>query len=378
MKTTDQTPTIEIIGNGIVYDNPIPDLRSRNGYFPGAALLEDQTLIGAYAEGEAFESTDMTTIAIISTDNGGHWRTLGPIYDKSAESKLTTDSLKITPINRNHWLAFGYRFDRGEPDSPVGNPATGGLRDSEVILFETMDGGQTWSGPKMVPHAMGRSAEASSPLVVLRDGSWATPIAPFADWDGNLPQGHHGRLLRSYDRGNTWNDDTVTMEFPGRGVTIWEQRLCQLETGRIVVIAWNEEISSGEQFCNHYTISDDNGKTFGEPRSTGIRGQTASVTSLGGTLLLSLHSMRKHTETPGIKACIVDVGRGDWNILHETMLWEPPAPLVRNDKAIKQFAFLKFGQPSAIRLNDGTYYMVHWSIEQGQGKIVWTKFQINV
>lgn len=378
MNTIERAPAIQVVGSGILYDNPIPDLRSRNGYFPNAAVLTDRTLIGAYAEGEAFESTDMTTIAVISTDNGDSWQKIGPIYDKTRESKLTTDYLKMTVITPSHWVAFGYRFDRGEADSPVGNPATGGLRNSEVIWFETVDGGQTWTGPKHIAHTMGKSTEASSPLVILQDGSWVTPISCFADWDGNCPEGYYGRLLRSDDNGETWRDETITMEFPGRGVTIWEQRLCQLETGPIVVVAWNENIRSGEQYCNHYSISDDNGKTFSEPRSTGILGQTASVVSLGGTLLLSLHSLRKHTETPGIKACIVDIDNGDWNIVQETMLWEPPVPLTRNEKAIKQFAFLKFGQPSAVRLHDGTYFMTHWSIEEGQGKILWTKFRVSV
>ncbi len=367
---------IKVESSGILYENPIPDLRSRHGYFPCAAVLTENTLLGMYAEGEAFESTDMTTMVSISTDNGINWSKKGPVYDKDRENKLTTDYLKITAINEENLIAFGYRFDRGEKDSLVGNPETGGLRNSEIILFESEDKGNTWRGPSVIPHSMGKVIEASGPLVILKDGSWVTPIANFADWDGNCPQGYHGRLLRTNDRGNTWNDGTTTMEFPGRGVTIWEQRLCQLETGQIVVIAWNEDMKSGEQFANHYTLSNDNGNTFSGPSSTGIMGQTASVTPLNGTLLLSLHSMRKNTDTPGIKACIVDIGKGNWNIIYETMLWEPAVPITRNDKAIKQFAFLKFGQPSAIRLRDGSYYMVHWYKEEGQGKIIWTKFRI--
>ncbi len=367
---------IKVVNKGILYENPIPDLRSRNGYFPNVTELTGSTLIGLFAEGEAFESTDMTTMVSISTDNGDSWHKKGPVYDKDSEGKLTTDYLKITNVDDDHLLAFGYRFERGEIDSPVGNPETGGLRNSEVILFESGDKGNTWTGPRVIPNALGNSIEASSPLVVLKDGSWVTPIASFADWEGNCEQGYHGRLLRSNDRGTTWSDETTTMEFPGRGVTIWEQRLGQLETGQIVNIAWNEDMNGGEQLANHFTISDDNGQTFSSPRTTGIMGQTASVLPLGGTLLLALHSMRKNTDTPGIKACIVDVAKGSWDILHETMLWEPPLPLTRNDKAIKHFAFLKFGQPSAIKLKDGGYYMVHWYIEEGKGKIIWTKFEI--
>lgn len=367
---------IKVENRGVLYENPIPDLRSRDGYFPGVARLEGDHLIAVFAEGEAFESTDMTTNVSFSRDNGITWSKQGPVYEKDRENKLTTDSLKVTVVDEDTLIALGYRFDRGEPDSPLANPETGGLRRSEIVLCESRDRGKSWNGPRIVAHSFAEGVEASSPLVVLNNGHWVTPITNFVDWDGNCSQGYHGRLLRSEDKGKSWTDRTITMEFPGRGVTIWEQRICQLETGRIVLLAWNEEIDSGNALANHFALSDDNGLTFGKPMTTGIMGQASSLTALGGTRLLSLHCMRKGTDTPGIKACIVDIGQGAWDIRYECMLWEPSASIRESKHAIRQFAFLKFGQPSAIRLSDGSYYMAHWYKEDGHGKILWTKFQI--
>ena len=52
------------------------------------------------------------------------------------------------------------------------------------------------------------------------------------------------------------------MEFPERNTTVWEQRLCELENGNLVVIAWNEVLATGERLPNHYAISEDDGKSF--------------------------------------------------------------------------------------------------------------------
>ena len=45
----------------------------------------------------------------------------------------------------------------------------------------------------------------------------------------------------------TWNDDTVCAFFPGDTVTCYEQRMCQLEDGTLVVISWNEDMKTGQQ-----------------------------------------------------------------------------------------------------------------------------------
>jgi hypothetical protein len=40
------------------------------------------------------------------------------------------------------------------------------------------------------------------------------------------------------------------------------------------------------------------------------------------------------------------------------------------------FAFLKFGQPTAIKLKGNEYMLVNWFIEEGQGKILKIRFSV--
>ena len=47
-----------------------------------------------------------------------------------------------------------------------------------------------------------------------------------------------------------------------------------------------------------------------------------------------------------------------------------------DSKMAEIFSFLKFGQPSAIKLSDGTFLMCHWVCEDGVYKTIATKFEL--
>lgn len=367
---------IRVIDSGVIYENPLPQLKSRHAYFPGVQQLPDESIIAAYVMGEAFESVDQTTVLTRSFDGGKEWKCIGRIYDKSQNNIPVSDYFKLTYIGGNNLVAIGYEFIRKDPNLPIGNPETGGALDDNVIFSISKDLGKTWSFPKIIKTSFKGPVEASAPLTVLSDGSWVTPIANFPNWAGNAEEGYYGRLLRSNDNGRTWDDKTITMEFPERSVTVYEQRICQLQGSGVVVIAWNEDIKENRKLPNHYALSYDNGYTFGEPISTGIMGQSSSVTNICGNKVLALHSIRRDTDRPGIYGYIVDLSKGSWDIEDSSIIWEPNSPITKQAKMAEVFSHLKFGQPSAIKLLDGSYIMTHWVIEDGQGKVLWTRLSI--
>ena len=211
--------------------------------------------------------------------------------------------------------------------------------------------------------------EASAPLYVLQDGSWITPITGFPAWDGSMTGPEAGRALRSYDLGKTWNDDAICMQF-GERVTCYEQRMCQLDSGAIINIGWNENLNTGERLNNHYTVSFDNGKTWSAPIPTGIQGQASSLCALGGDKLLAIHAVRRDTDRPGIYGYVVDFSEKTWKIVDEALLWEPAVPMLKDTKMAEIFSFVKFGQPIAIKLADGSLLLSFWYAQEGQYKTV--------
>ena len=152
--------------------------------------------------------------------------------------------------------------------------------------------------------------------------------------------------------------------------------MCQTDDETIVVISWNENTRTGERMNNHVAISLDNGKTFSAPIDTGIRGQASSILAIGGTKVMSIHAIRRDTDEPGVYAAIADVAGGQWKLISIEKIWAPNTPVIKNTKMAEIFSFLKFGQPSAIKLPDGGFLMCHWTQEDGVYKTIATKFEI--
>lgn len=359
--------------SAVIFENPLPQLRALGSAFPGLCLLPDGKLLAAHQMGQAFESVDGTTYLSESTDGGQSWSAPRRVFDKESEKIPLTDMAKPTLLADGRVALFGYQYFRPNPELPIGNPETGGLLEDEIFISLSADGGKSFGERVHVPCAWGYSAEASAPIYVLQDGSWASPITGFARWDGTPSGRNCGRLLRSFDEGKTWNDDVICTAFEGDKVSCFEQRMCQLDDGTLVVVSWNENMENGERYNNHVTISTDNGKSFSAPIDTGVRGQATSLLALGGNRVLSLHAVRRDTDAPGIYAAISEVVDGAWHLQSIERVWAPATPIVKDTKMAEIFSFLKFGQPSAIRLPDGNLLMTHWEAKDGVYRTMVTK-----
>lgn len=360
-----------------VLEAPRPILRtSLETMFPCLVEVEDGTLLACFTMGTEMDSADSLTHLCRSSDGGRTWSQPQPIFPEFRKISRSETS-KITALGGRRIAALGYAFDRTDPERPLANPQTGGMQEDIVIWAVSEDAGCTWSAPREIRCKWGAHVEASAPLTVLRDGSWISPVAGFPDWDGKMLSRACGRVIRSFDQGNTWNDDVVCMAFPDAQISCYEQRLCQLDSGAIVVIGWNEDLRGGNLLRNHFTASFDNGASFTPPKPTGIAGQAASLCALGGERLLALHAVRRDTNRPGVYACEIDFSGGVWHEIDRKIVWEPSAPLTRSADAAEIFAYLKFGQPSALRLRSGEIIMAFWAEEAGQKRCLTMRLAVD-
>ena len=367
---------MKVRSTNIIYENPLPQLRSIQSTFPFLFELPTGRIGAVSVLGEAFESVDGRSHICFSDDGGKTFSKPTPMFDHEDREGRLTDYAKATALPDGRILAIGYAYLRDDPTLPIGNPKNGGVLNDFVFWSISEDGGKTFSKMRKIDCAWGAHVEASAPITLLRDGSWITPITGFPDWEGNMHGKLCGRALRSYDEGKNWQDDVISMDFGDTPITCYEQRMCQTESGAIISIGWNENLETGERLANHYTYSLDNGKTFTEPVSTGILGQASSVCSLGGERLLALHAIRRDTDKPGIYGYVIDFSARSWNIVDSALIWEPKTPVKKDDKMAEIFSFLKFGQPGAILLSDGDVLMSHWYAESGEYKTVATRITI--
>lgn len=369
-------PRIDVRDFVVLYENPKPHVKSRHAYFPAITQLPSGELIALFVIGEAFESVDLATNVSRSSDNGSTWQLQGPLFDKSAVPIPVSDTMKPLVLDDGSLIAMGYWFHRGNPEEGLGNPETEGIQPGDDIISFSNDNGRTWTVPQAITTSYPELLEVSGPPVQLRCGDVIAAGATFKRWDGTLPSGQLGVLLRSRDRGKTWTDTEKYFEAPNRGFSPFETRVCEMQDGRLVALAWAFNYDTGENLPNHYTVSHDNGHTWTAPINTGIPAQASNLLWLGGDMLLTIHSHR--SGEVGLVVRIVDLSGDKWTTVCEKNILRSALPQSNTDGFTSQCASLRFGQPSLTKLQNGDIIACYWCVEDGLGRILTQKLAVEL
>ena len=362
-------PEIRYIEGHVLYANPKPHVRSRQAYFPGLVKLPSGDLLATLMIGEAFESANGTTYLARSKDAGRTWSLEGKLYDATALPNPMSDCLKPTLLADGSLLAMGYRFQRDDPEQSISISETGGILPGEDIVSFSSDEGRIWSAPEEIPRNRPELYELSGPAVQLRSGDLVAVGALYKMPDGSNPSGQIGVLLRSGDRGKTWDDSTEFFRTGAGNLTPFEPRLAEMQDGRLVALVWAYDQAADRHYANHVVVSGDDGHTWSEPIDTGVMGQASNLTWLGDDSLLTIHAHRG--VEIGICVRIVDFAQNNWRVLTETVIYGQGAgdQTKQGQTAAEMFKSLRFGQPSLLPLGDGDFLAAHWCVEEGQGKI---------
>jgi sialidase-1 len=359
---------VEKISEHIVYVNPLPQLRSRHAKFPGMVQLPSGELLCLFEIGEAFESADCQTYVSRSTDMGCTWALQGPLYDmkKLPIDYQVSEIMKPTLLRDGSLIAVGYRYDRSNPDLPIGNP-NGGILPGENTSSFSSDQGRTWRIPQVIKTGYPEFLEVSGPCIETVSGDLLAVGCPMMLLDGSNPSGQIGVVLRSSDKGMNWDCTTKYFTTPGNKISAWEARLCEMQPGRIVVIVWAFDYANQKHLANHVVVSHDNGKTWSKPIDTSHMGQASNLMWLGDEKVLTIHAHR--AGDVGLYVRLVDFANDSWNMLAEEVIWGNAKAQDTSKNIIDQFANLRFGQPSLLKHSNGEILATFWCIEDGIGKV---------
>ena len=359
---------INVIDSHVLYENPVPHLRSRHGYFPGVIVLPDGDLLAAVVIGEAFEAVDLTTTVLRSRDLGRSWESEQPILNKERDFECPlSDCLKATRLSDGTLIGMGYAFLRRDPDQGLSNPDTDGVQPGHNLVVFSTDAGRTWSAPRLLALSRPELLEISGPCILLENADLLAAGTPMPVWDGSQPSGNIGVLLRSRDQGLTWDDSTVYFRTAPGQLCPLEARLCEMQPGRIAALVWAVDRDRGCSVNNHVTVSTDSGCTWSDPIDTGVPGQASGLLWLAGDQLLTIHAQREGDVGLFVRA--VTLAGTTWRVHEEKNIWNRAAAAKIGTYA-EMTQNLRFGQPSLTRLPNNDILAVHWAVEQGQGRIL--------
>jgi sialidase-1 len=341
-----------------IYANPDPLLVSRQATFPGLTQLPNGEILVIFTLGQAFDAADNRAVVSRSSDNGRTWS--APVRLSSKELvPEESESYKPLRLRNGTLLAAGYVFVRPDPLQPVIDPKTFELLKLRNKVSFSEDDGHSWSMPQYFD-VEGEPLELSGPCIELASGRIIAATTPFH----LRKEGHAGWIIASDDGGKSFRKLSEFFRSPGGNVSTWETRLCELSPGRIAVMFWAYDNAGAKNLNNHLVISEDGGANFGPARDTGVHGQASSLMPLGGSKILSIHTHRENDARLVVRR--VELGTGGFVVEEELDLFKDDSMGSSTADIKKQFASLKFGQPSLLKLHNGEVLAACWSFENSQ------------
>lgn len=365
------------IETGILFRNKVPHLKSRHAYFPSVVELPNGNMVASFVIGEAFEALDLSTYISISEDGGKSWSEARPL--EIEDDRLISSVGRLTVLDDGSlvcMLAYYIRDDH--PAEGLANPETLGFVPTELYLLRSVDGGLSWSSSLRIESPFPDvSYEACSSIVVLGDGSWIWPTSTWRDWEAKSSIGMKMIALVSWDKGATWSDYMDVMDRAEEQIIFWEGKILELTDGALLSVAWAHDEKNGKDLPNQYALFDREKGVWSSPRSTGIWGQTMSVTQLENNKLLVVY---RRMDQPGLWANICHTNTGQWFNEAEICLWGNQNSSLNQSsgKMVQDFNELKFGAPCITPLRDGNVFVSFWAYENLVSNIRWIKFTLGV
>jgi hypothetical protein len=353
---------IKMVSEGILYRNPSPGLKAECAYLPNVVPLPDTDILCLYRIGSAFYSADGTLAMLRSSDGGGTWVPEGLVWDpRKDQTPHSYTAPHATLLSDGTLLLVARRWNHSDPNRPIFNPRTGGIRAGEHVLFRSTDVGRTWSDPETLDLPGAGLADTPSQIIELNDGRWFLACELWKGWNDTRPLHIKGFAVFSRDQGKTWTD---SVDLPGAADRMYSHsRYTRMLDGRIAALQWTQEVGTANDLELHLTVSDSTGTKWSDPQPTGIMGQTSWLADLGDGVLAAAYTSRVGMQ-PGI--CVVlseDEGK-TWDVEHQVMVWDavgqeflgvdhkPSYPASHDNIA--------FGKPNAARLPNGDIVCSWW------------------
>jgi len=210
-------------------------------------------------------------------------------------------------------------------------------------MSRSTDGGQTWQKSNIqLPSFMAHFHSYKwGTGIALRDGTYIDPMVGRFHRDEKYAS---SLVLRTEDGGDHWDIHTVAQS---KDFEFNETSITQAANGDLVAL-----IRTTGQRDLWTAISKDSGKTWSEPRDSGLRGSTPYVVTTTDGLVVAVYIRRgthpgggEFTRT-GVFACVSRDNGQSWDSQHQVMLVDAGTEFVD-------------GYPSAVALPDGTVYAVY-------------------
>ncbi len=370
------TPSIRVLGTGLVYRNPHPNIRSLHAFFPSVVELQPGELVVTFDRGSAMENNDVRSYLSRSTDGGETWSEPNLVFEPNDTDGKVSTSCRTSRTDEGTLLGLLTLFHRNDPDDGLANLETDGFVRTEFAIVRSQDGGKTWSKPHTLKPPMDWSAfETCSPIVPLDSQRFILPTATWKKWDGDSTPGMKAIHFLSEDAGRTWTRAVTVMDDWKQGIVHWEQKQILLPDGRILALCWAYDFKNKRSLNNRHAFSIDRGESFEPFHESPLLGETSTPIPLEDGRVVVVY---RRTDEQGLWAHLCRLEGENWIPLEDVPLWgtEKAAYTSDSKNTFEHLAALKFGYPQVTQLSDGNLFIVFWCVEDCVTNIRWFRLAV--
>lgn len=365
---------IEVVGSGVLWRNPDPDLRSLHAWHPTLARLPGGRWRASFDIASAALSPDYATWLVTSDDDGRTWSAPERLAPFEPPDGPDTHSIRITALPDGSFVGAGVRWKRSGRYARGLNRETSGWCPMDLVLTRSADG-RTWSPfEPIVPPVAAPAYEVCHRIVALPDGRWLWPTSTWTGFDGETGPGLWALAMESRDEGRTWPRALDVLDSRAQGLVHWEQSIVPLPDGRLLAVGWAfDPIASVTHELPYAIASGDGG--FDVRGLTGLRAQTTKLASLGDGRVLAVY---RRDDQPGLWATVARIDGDRWVPLAEASLWQGASSGMRGGgrTVAEDLADLAFGAPNAVVAEDGTVLVAFWCRRECVTGIDWMRLRI--
>ena len=349
-------PRIEVVGSGLIDHH--------DSAFPTMVRLDDGDIVCGFSMGGGAHVSGGTHCSR-SSDQGHTWSYQGAILEPQAEPQQT-NHLRLSRALDGTLLAYGQRDLKEQTADGTKH------RSCDPVLCRSADGGWSWSPREVIPFQIPGPYEISNSIVVTEDNRWLAPAATFHE--GRY--GEWGVLHESSDQGETWPALHTVFKDAKPEIGYLEQKVIECEPPHLLATAWVQDYQRDTDVTNRYSFSEDGGRTWNGPHETGIQGQTMTPIWLQDDRFLVLYNRRFGRQS--IQMCLVRARGASWEVEFEDTIYDGHAQLELNSQisSQEQIGLIRFGFPTALRLDRETFLATHWCEEQNACAIRWTRLRL--
>ena len=317
-----------------------------------------------------------------SDDEGENWSESWEPF-KNVEIDNLKGSLKLcylTEISDSHIIASLLWIDRSSiPGKELFNADTEGCLPMKILLADSYDNGNTWSKLRKVtlPKDIGPPS-LTNPIMKLPNGKLIMSIENNKDYYDESKWYQKNIFICSSDNGKTWSKPYLAAGDETGRIFNWDLRCGVNKNGTITSFAWTYD-SAKKTFLNiHQRISNDEGKTWSQPKDLNISDQPSHPALLkDGKVVLAWVDRFKNQS---IKVRASDDLNASFDKISEITIF--------NQKKIKQntkelgglladMNIWSFGLPYADVLQSGKVLVFYYAGNDKKMDLHWTRIKIN-